>query len=102
VILMPLLLYALTIAAVSSFAENAEDELGNKQAEVVAVFPDGYLTDTVDNAVYISGSRGIFIGSSDEEGGFIALGGKNGGSAFGKLNRNGSVMILYSPVNEER
>ena len=96
-----LLFLALTSFSFSLFAEEEDAETTEKTTEVVSILPDGYLTDTKDNTLYISGSRGTYIGSSDDKGNFIALGGKNGGSAFGRINRNGSVIILYSPVDEE-
>ena len=68
-------------------------------SEVTPVFPSGYLTDSkADESVFISGSRGTYIGSRDEDGNFIALGGYKSGSAFGKINEDGTVIILYSPV----
>ena len=64
------------------------------------VFPSGYLTETPDRSIFISNSRGTYLGSADEDGNFIALGGRRGGSAFGRINEDGSVLILYSPGDD--
>lgn len=63
------------------------------------VFPSGYLS-SFDRSVFISGCRGTYLGSTDEDGNFIALGGRNGGSAFGRINADGDVIILYSNPDE--
>ena len=64
------------------------------------VFPSGYLTENPGRSLYISTSRGLYLGSADEDGSFIALGGRRGGSAFGRINEDGTVIILYSPVDD--
>ncbi|NCY23249.1 hypothetical protein EBX31_15020 [bacterium] len=64
------------------------------------VLPSGYLTETPDRSLYISTSRGLYLGSADEDGNFIALGARRGGSAFGRINQDGTVLILYSPVDD--
>ncbi|HAL95749.1 MAG TPA: hypothetical protein DCP55_07470 [Chitinophagaceae bacterium] len=97
-----LMFLALTIFSFSLFAEDEETDTTEKTTEVISILPDGYLTDTKDNAVYISGSPGTYLGSSDEEGNFVALGGSNGRSAFGRINEDGSVIILYNPADEEK
>lgn len=89
-----ILLLALCCLPLSAYPDE-EDVL-------LPVFPNGYLSDfKEDRSVFISGSRGTYIGSSDEDGNFIALGGRRLGSAFGKINEDGSVMIFYSPVDSE-
>jgi len=79
------------------FLVHSEDE-----DVLLPVFPNGYLSDfKEDRSVFISGSKGTYIGSSDKDGNFIALGGRQAGSAFGTINGNGTVIILYSPVDSE-
>ena len=74
-----------------AFSANAEDGL-------LPLLPSGYLTENPDRSLYISTSRGLYLGSADEDGQFIALGQR--GSAFGRINEDGSVIILYSPVGD--
>ena len=64
------------------------------------VFPSGYLS-TFDRSVFISGSRGTYLGSTDEDGSFIALGNRGGRSAFGRINEDGTVIILYNPADQD-
>ena len=64
------------------------------------VFPSGYLS-TFDRSVFISGSRGTYLGSTDEDGNFIALGNRGGRSAFGRINEDGTVIILYNPADQD-
>ena len=88
---LPYLLTA--ISYLLAFSANAEDGL-------FSVFPSGYLTENPDRSIFISNSRGTYLGSADEDGNFIALGGRRGGSAFGRINQDGTVLILYSPVDD--
>ena len=86
------LLYLLTaISYLLAFSAKADDWL-------FPVLPSGYLTETPDRSIFISNSRGLYLGSADEDGQFIALGQR--GSAFGRINEDGSVIILYSPVGD--
>ena len=64
------------------------------------IFPSGYLS-TFDQSVFISGSRGTYLGSTDEDGNFIALGNRGSRSAFGRINEDGTVIILYSPTDQD-
>ena len=64
------------------------------------IFPSGYLS-TFDQSVFISGSRGTYLGSTDEDGNFIALGNRGGRSAFGRINEDGTVIILYTPTDQD-
>ena len=65
---------------------------------LLPLLPSGYLTENPDRSLYISTSRGLYLGSADEDGQFIAVGQR--GSAFGRINEDGSVIILYSPVGD--
>ena len=67
---------------------------------IYPVFPSGYLS-TFDRSVFISGSRGTYLGSTDEDGNFIALGNRGGRSAFGRINEDGTVIILYNPADQD-
>ena len=67
---------------------------------IFPVFPSGYLS-TFDRSVFISGSRGTYLGSTDEDGNFIALGNGGGRSAFGRINEDGTVIILYNPADQD-
>jgi len=90
----------LVLVLFASLWAHADEE--SSDVEITPVFPSGYLTDSkADGSVYISGSRGTYIGSRDEDGSFIALGGYSNGSAFGRINGDGTVIILYNPVGEE-
>ena len=64
------------------------------------VFPSGYLS-TFDQSVFISGSCGTYLGSTDEDGNFIALGNRGGRSAFGRIKEDGTVIILYTPTDQD-
>ena len=64
------------------------------------IFPSGYLS-SFDQSVFISGSRGTYLGSTDEDGNFIALGNRGGRSAFGRINEDGTVIILYTPTDQD-
>ena len=64
------------------------------------IFPSGYLS-TFDQSVFISGSRGTYLGSTDEDGNFIALGNRGSRSAFGRINEDGTVIILYNPTDQD-
>ena len=64
------------------------------------VFPSGYFS-SFDQSVFISGSRGTYLGSTDEDSNFIALGNRGGRSAFGRINEDGTVIILYSPTDQD-
>ena len=88
---LPYLLTA--ISYLLAFSAKADDWL-------FPVFPSGYLTENPDRSLYISTSRGLYLGSADEDGSFIALGGRRGGSAFGRINQDGTILILYSPVGD--
>jgi hypothetical protein len=86
---LPYLLTA--ISYLLAFSVKADDGL-------FSVFPSGYLSEDSNRSIFISNNRGTYLGSADEDGQFIALG--NGGSAFGRINQDGSVLILYSPVGD--
>ena len=89
---MNLILILILILALPSHLR-AEDSL-------FPVFPSGYLS-TFDQSVFISGSRGTYLGSTDEDGNFIALGNRGGRSAFGRMNEDGTVIILYTPTDQD-
>jgi hypothetical protein len=86
---LPYLLTA--ISYLLAFSVKADDGL-------FSVLPSGYLSENSNRSIFISNNRGTYLGSADEDGQFIALG--NGGSAFGRINQEGSVLILYSPVGD--
>ena len=89
---MNLILILILILALPSHLK-AEDGL-------FPIFPSGYLS-TFDQSVLISSSRGTYLGSTDEDGNFIALGNRGGRSAFGQIKEDGTVIILYTPTDQD-
>ena len=74
--------------------------LADEEEGLFPILPSGYLFEDRYGAVRISGSNGVFLGQADEDGSFIALGGRGPGSAFGRINPDGTVMIFYNPADD--
>jgi len=86
------LLRIIALAAVVCSSGFAED--------VFPVFGNGYLTSD-RSSVYIVNPENTYLGSSDEDGTFIALGRRPATSAFGRINEDGTVLIIYCQPDEE-